>query len=310
MAITIPELNSVSVVDDTDNIMLTHSNGNSEKISGSAFKADMIKNKIENNNGHAVSINAVSTIMATSTTITGPELGTGGNIKILFTSVIAGVDTSTGLTLTYNGSPIAVKVGKDGALEDFKAVEVSSGVYKFLQAYTTLELIYNGTYFIIVGNPVVLSDTLYCIRANGYQAVDTVASNNMNSVSSNAVSKLLNTNLDDNEVVNITSLLTRNLGVSVVQAFRKNNIVHLYIYGSYTGSPSLSTQNLLSGLPQKYRPRIEELCQGFPVCAYTTNGSYLVLSRIGIKANGGVVLQETAMPNNSTMTFSVMYIGA
>lgn len=193
MAITIPELNSVSVVDDTDNIMLTHSNGNSEKISGSAFKADMIKNKIENNNGHAVSVNAVSTIMATSTTITGPELGTGGNIKILFTSAIAGVDTSTGLTLTYNGSPIAVKVGKDGALEDFKAVEVSSGVYKYLQAYTTLELIYNGTYFIIVGNPVVLSDTLYCIRANGYQAVDEVASDNMNSVSSNAVAGAIDT---------------------------------------------------------------------------------------------------------------------
>ena len=149
MAITIPELNSVSVLDDTDNIMLTHSNGNSEKINGAAFKADMIKDKIENNNGNAVSINAVSTILATSTTITGPELGTGGNIKILFTSAIAGVDTSTGMSLTYNGDTIAVKVGKDGALEDFKAVEVSTGVYKYLQAYTTLELVFDGTYFII-----------------------------------------------------------------------------------------------------------------------------------------------------------------
>lgn len=160
MAITIPELNSVSVVDDTDNIMLTHSNGNSEKISGSAFKADMIKNKIENNNGHAVSVNAVSTIMATSTTITGPELGTGGNIKILFTSAIAGSDTSTGLSLTYNGNTIAVKVGKDGALVDFCAYEVSTGVYRYLQAYTTLEMVYDGTQFIIVGNPNAVTESI------------------------------------------------------------------------------------------------------------------------------------------------------
>ena len=178
MAITIPELNSVSVVDDTDNIMLTHSNGNSEKISGSAFKADMIKNKIENNNGHAVSVNAVSTIMATSTTITGPELGAGGNIKILFTSAIAGVDTSTGLTLTYNGSPIAVKVGKNGALVDFCAYEVTTGVYRYLQAYTTLELIFDGTQFIIVGIPNIdnapTEDSDNLVKSGGvYDAVKT-----------------------------------------------------------------------------------------------------------------------------------------
>lgn len=198
MAITIPELNSVSVVDDTDNIMLTHSNGNSEKISGSAFKADMIKNKIENNNGHAVSVNAVSTIMATSTTITGPELGTGGNIKILFTSAIAGSDTSTGLSLTYNGNTIAVKVGKDGALVDFCAYEVSTGVYRYLQAYTTLEMVYDGTQFIIVGNPnidnVPTENSSNPVKSSGLVnsvPVNEVTSNNMHAVTSNAVANAL-----------------------------------------------------------------------------------------------------------------------
>lgn len=189
MAITIPELNSVSVVDDTDNIMLTHSNGNSEKISGAAFKADMIKDKIENNNGNAVSINAVSTILATSTTITGPALGTGGNIKILFTSAIAGVDTSTGMSLTYNGDTIAVKVGKDGALEDFKAVEVSTGVYRYLQAYTTLELVFDGTYLIIVGNPVVLSSSTYTYFADGLKRIDSITNDDKGMVTSDAVYK-------------------------------------------------------------------------------------------------------------------------
>ena len=195
MAITIPELNSVSVVDDTDNIMLTHSNGNSEKISGAALKADMIKDKIENNNGAAVSVNAVSTILATGTTITGPALGTGGNIKILFTAAISGSDTSTGLSLTYNGDAISVKVGKDGSLEDFCAVEVSSGTYRYLQAYTTLELVFDGTYFIIVGSPIVLSGSNYKIHADGNHAVDVVASNNMNSVTSNAVFYKLENNI-------------------------------------------------------------------------------------------------------------------
>lgn len=169
MAITIPELNSVTLIDNTDNIMLTHSNGNSEKISGANLKADIVKDKIENNNANAVSSNAVSTILATSTTITGPALGAGGNIKILFTSAIAGTDDTTGLSLTYNSDAIVVKVGKDGSLVDFTAVEISAGTYRYLQAYTTLELVYDSIndYFIIQGNPVVISGVNLKIHANG-----------------------------------------------------------------------------------------------------------------------------------------------
>lgn len=192
--ITIPQLDDVSVIDDTDEIMVTHSDGTTEKISGADMKADIVKDKIENNNGNAVTVNAVSTIMASSTTITGPELGTGGNIKILFTADITGSDDTTGLSITYNSSAKAVKVAKDGSLVDFVAAEISAGTYKYLQAYTALELVYNGTYFIIVGNPVVLSDTDYTIYANGKNVldpVDSVADSNLHPVTSNAVADAL-----------------------------------------------------------------------------------------------------------------------
>ena len=167
MAITIPEITSINIIDDNDNIMLTHSDGNSEKISGADLKADIVKNKIENNNGNAVSVNAVSTIIATSTTITGPGLGTGGNIKILFTSDIVGLNTSTPLVINYNGSNKNVNVNKDGTLVSFVASNIASGVYKYLQAYTTLEMVYDGTQFIVINNPIVLSNPLYTIHADG-----------------------------------------------------------------------------------------------------------------------------------------------
>ena len=106
-------------------------------------------------------------IMASSTTINGKSLISGSSIKIMFTADITGSNTTTGLSLTYNGTAYAVKVGKNGALANFNAYEVSSGVYKYLQAYTTLELAFDGTQFIIIGNPVVLSSADYTIYPDG-----------------------------------------------------------------------------------------------------------------------------------------------
>jgi hypothetical protein len=106
-------------------------------------------------------------IMASSTTINGKSLISGSSIKIMFTADITGSNTTTGLSLTYNGTSYAVKVGKNGALANFNASEVSSGVYKYLQAYTTLELAFDGTQFIIIGNPVVLSSADYTIYPDG-----------------------------------------------------------------------------------------------------------------------------------------------
>lgn len=149
MAITIPELASTDTLLDTDNIMLTHSNGNSEKIAGSNF------------------VGAGTTCLFTANkTITGPKLKTGLDFKVMFTALITGSDASSALTLTYNETAIAVKVNKNGALSNFTAVYLDSQ-YKYLQANTILELIYNGTNFVIVGNPVVLKGTDYELFADG-----------------------------------------------------------------------------------------------------------------------------------------------
>lgn len=107
-------------------------------------------------------------IMASSTAITGKSLVSGASIKIMFTSDITGLNTSTVLSLTYNGTAYNVKVGKNGSLSNFVASEVSSGTYKYVQAYTTLELAFDGSQFIIIGNPVVLSSADYTIYADGH----------------------------------------------------------------------------------------------------------------------------------------------
>ena len=78
-----------------------------------------VANKIENSNMSPVTSNAVSCLMAASTTITNaPVLGLGGNVKILFTNNIAGSNTTTPLSISYNGTAYPVKVSKAGTLEN------------------------------------------------------------------------------------------------------------------------------------------------------------------------------------------------
>ena len=119
----------------------------------------------------AMRLNA-SFVTATGTTITGPLLVSGGTIRVLFTAALTGSNTTTGLSLTYNTQSIAVKVYKNGAKANFVATEVSTGTYTYLQAYTTLELVYDGVDFLIVGNPVVLSGSNYTVYADGKKGVD------------------------------------------------------------------------------------------------------------------------------------------
>lgn len=119
----------------------------------------------------ALRLNA-SFVTASSTTVTGPLLVNGGTIRVMFTAALTGSNTTTGLSLTYNTQSIAVKVNKNGAKANFVATEVSTGTYKYLQAYTTLELVYDGVDFLIVGNPVVLSGSNYTVYADGKKGVD------------------------------------------------------------------------------------------------------------------------------------------
>jgi hypothetical protein len=127
----------------------------------------------------AMRLNA-SFLTATGTTITGPLLVSGGTIRVMFTAAIAGSDTTTKLTLSYNTQNIDVKVYKDGSLEDFTAAKISwqdaSAVYRYLDAGTTLELLYNGSYFIIVNNPVVLKSIRHTIYADGTVGGGNIAS--------------------------------------------------------------------------------------------------------------------------------------
>lgn len=115
--------------------------------------------------GGIFAANAV--IMANNKTLSGVAISAGSVVRVLFTAALTGSDATTGLTLTYNDTAYAVKIGKNGALANFNAYEVESGVFKYLQAYTTLELMFDGTQFIIIGNPVVLSNADYTIYPDG-----------------------------------------------------------------------------------------------------------------------------------------------
>jgi len=108
-------------------------------------------------------------IIASSTTINGPAVEEGLYINVIFTSAISASDTVTPLEITYNGDSVPVKVMKAGVASDIFAHEISSGVYSYLQAMTSFEMVYDDTndYFVIVGNPIVLSSTDYTIYADG-----------------------------------------------------------------------------------------------------------------------------------------------
>lgn len=170
-------------------------NAQGKKASGAVWLAGDKVTLLYNDNSFIVIPQAGDTLTATTASVTvyGKPLRTGSTVRIMFTADITGANTTSVLTLTYNGVNIPVKVGKNGALSNFVASEVSSGVYKYVQAYTTLELMFDGTQFIIIGNPVVLSSADYTIYADGKtqrKTVYSVQKDNIFPVSSGAVAEL------------------------------------------------------------------------------------------------------------------------
>ena len=111
--------------------------------------------------------NRILTFITNNRVLSGEQLEVGHTIKILFTADVTGTDESTVLNITYNGTDIPVKVNCNGALVNFVAREIQTNTFKYLQAYTTIEMIYDGTQFIIIGNPVVLSDVDVTVYADG-----------------------------------------------------------------------------------------------------------------------------------------------
>ena len=143
-------------------------------FTGSKFLMETpVKNLLNNTNNAAVAVKAVGYVpCGTNKTITdGPSIGTGGVVRFFFNEDITASNTSTPLTISYNGISIGVKATKGSNKVDVYARNIS-GTYKYIQRYTTLEMVYDGTDFIIVGNPVLLSDTDYIVYADGRLGVD------------------------------------------------------------------------------------------------------------------------------------------
>lgn len=184
--ITIPSLSDVTDILDTDLVMVTNAQGQSYKIAGSELNK---RNKI---------------IIASSTTVTGTPLKAGWPVRIYFSADITAANASTAMQINYNNVNYYVKVPKNGALVNFVANAVGN-TYKYVQAYTTLELLFDGTQFVIMGNPIVISSADYTIYADGLKRVDTVEVNNKNMVTSNAVSTALkNTLIPNTQLFNVT----------------------------------------------------------------------------------------------------------
>lgn len=110
---------------------------------------------------------------------------------------------------------------------------------------------------------------------------------------------------DDSSPVDISSSVSKSLGVKSVTACRRNNLVYIYIYGTYTGSPTTATQSVVSGLPDKYLPKFE---QTFCVASYAS-GNFVYPSRIIVTGNC-IFIGETSMPNGSEIRMGFIYIGA
>ncbi len=144
------------------------------------------------------------------------------------------------------------------------------------------------------------------VTSNAVVPVDEVTLGNMQSVTSNAVAEAFNTNLNDNGLVDITSQVSKRLGVNEVKVHRQNNLVYMQITGSYTGVPTHGSQYLILNLPEKYQPKFY---QSFPVVGYLSSGNYVYPSRVVFDNPLSIVtLGETAMPTGCAMRFGFIYM--
>jgi len=105
-------------------------------------------------------------------TVTGaPSISVGDIITVRFIEAIYGQDNTTGMSLNYNGVSIPVKAYREATLVDFCATKLrynsSYDLYRYIFENKTLNLEYDGTQFIIIGNPVVQDTSTYQVYASG-----------------------------------------------------------------------------------------------------------------------------------------------
>ena len=144
-----------------------------------------------------------------------------------------------------------MKVPKNGTLANFVASDLggSPTVYKYLQANTMLELLYDGTQFIIIENPVVISGSNFRINADGSRLVNEVTSNNMNSVTSNAVY--------DVAAKVETQNFSNSYKVGVFVFRRIGKIVTMQTGGGDWNNLPVAEYTNLFNIPEKFRPSID-----------------------------------------------------
>ena len=204
---TINEIPDTATEVGNSDLAVVWQNNATKKISILNFFKNLVKksevtNTISTTSENPITAKAVSsllTISASSATITNaPPLQNGTTIRFFFTSQITGSDDMTALAISYNGTSYSVKATANGTLKDFTAYPVAteqtrnlakgekseeekgetrgktkSGTratvttYVYCQAYTTLEMMFDGTKFIIMGNPVVISNSDYTVYADG-----------------------------------------------------------------------------------------------------------------------------------------------
>lgn len=88
--------------------------------------------------------------------------------KIFFTTDILGSNDSTGLSILYNNNNYPVKVKKQSSLVSVKAHDVDGqGTYVYIQENTVLDIFFDGTDFIITGNPVLYKSESFTAYADG-----------------------------------------------------------------------------------------------------------------------------------------------
>lgn len=146
-----------------------------------------------------ITASASSYKLVNSKTITGvATLSSGSVLPLYFTADIDGSNIEQTLTLTYNGTPYAVKVSQNGSLVDFSAQHIGAD-YKFIQANTAIDFMFDGTNLVILGNPIVLSSSTYIYHADGFNEKEYVR----NQSTLSAVETLVNsTRLGDNTYAN------------------------------------------------------------------------------------------------------------
>ena len=118
------------------------------------------------------------------------------------------------------------------------------------------------------------------------------------------INEILGTSYNDSSMVNITSQLTRFLGVGPVYARRMNNMVYIIINGAYTGNPTTTSQQFIQGLPQKYRPKYT--IEGLVLLGYNAS-QYATVARARIYDNGNITLQETSWANGTEIRSGLIY---